>query len=243
MSRRSSLGEVLLPIDEESRRLAVAWAEEVVEEALSLVWKGFDLLAANELKGGQDLGGLDPEQLERELTQWHSANITTVWARTTGGYGSFVPSHEHHEFERRKGGKAVPPSNDIGFVHRDKKRWCLPVEAKLLPSARALSEYLKDVTVKYAEGVAAPLVGECGMVGYLLRGTTDDVLARLSIALKQPLLPVAAFPDRAHRTTNHARVTAPMLRVHHMILSCVPSRGPGPSEGGTRVREGAQGPA
>lgn len=220
MSRRKSLGEILWPDDRVSRRLAVEWAESIVEQALELVWRGFDQVAAKELKDHPDLVAGDPEQLEREMTQWHSLELTKVWAQTTNGYASFTPIHEPHELETRKGGEAMPPSNDIGFIHCDNKRWKLPVEAKLLPSGKALSEYVKDVTVKYVGGIAAPLVGECGMVGYLLRGTSEEVFDGLSTALGQKLLAVDYFVERAHRTTMHARRTAPRLRVHHMVMSC-----------------------
>lgn len=223
MSRRRSLGEIVMPIDDKTRQFAVAWAEDVIELALTLVWRGFDRVMANELKGRHDLADLDPEQLEREITQWHSLSITVIWAQVTNGYSSLIPVHEHHEFEKRKGGKAVPPSNDIGFVHRDNKRLCLPIEGKLLPTAKALSEYVKDVTDKYVMGVAAPFVGECGMVGYLLQGTASGVFNKLASELKQSLLCVESFRDRPHRTTEHSRAVAPRLRVHHMVMSCVPT--------------------
>ncbi|WP_225414008.1 hypothetical protein [Stigmatella hybrida] len=222
MNRRRSLGEILWPEDEESLRLAVAWADSIAEQALELVWRGFDLVAANELKDRPNLVAIRPEQLERELTQWHFLGIQTVWVAETDGFPSFQPIHEAHEFERRKGGKAMPPSYDIGFIHNHNRRWKLPVEAKLLWSSEALAAYLGDVTVKYAGGVAAPWVGECGMVGYLLKGTADEVFAGLAARLGVALESVVRFEHRAHRTTVHARATGPRLRVHHMVMSCVP---------------------
>jgi hypothetical protein len=224
VSRRETLGEILYPDDPESRRLAVEWAESIVEEAFGLVWSAFDQVAAKELRGRYDLVSIDPEQLEREIAQWHSLALTVVWAQVTGGYASFVPIHEQFEFETRKGGSAMPPSNDFGFIHCENKRWKLPVEAKLLPSGRAVCEYVKDVVVKFGEGTAAPLVGECGVVGYLLRGTAAEVFAEISTALEQGLESVECFAGRAHRTTVHSRGTAPRLRVHHMVMSCVPNR-------------------
>lgn len=225
MSRRKSLGEIVLPNDEESRRLAIEWSGAVVEQVLDLVWRGFDLIASHELKDGIGLAELHPEQLERELTQWHFLAIQRIWKVETNGFPSFQPIHEPHEFETRKGGNAMPPSCDIGFIHSDNRRWQLPVEAKVLWSSKALSEYLEDVTVKYAAGVAAPLVGECGMVGYLLKGTADEVFAGLASRLGQSLERVVRFADRAHKTTVHVRATAPMLRVHHMVMSFVPLSG------------------
>ena len=223
MSRRMSLGEIRWPDDEESRRLAVAWAESVVEQALDLVWRGFDHVAAHDLRDGPNLAAVRPEQLERELTQWHSIAVTRVWAQETRGYASFVPSHEPHEFESRKGGKAMPPSYDLGFIHCENKRWKLPIEAKLLPSDESLAEYLGDIQRKYVPGIAAPWVGECGMVGYLLKGMADEVFKGLAGRLNQQLTCVERFKEREHRTTMHSRETAPTLRVHHMMMSCVPT--------------------
>lgn len=116
----------------------------------------------------------------------------------------------------------MPPSYDIGFIHSQNRRWKIPVEAKLLWSSEALAEYFGDVTVKYTGGVAAPWVGEGGMVGYLLKGTADEVFEGLAVRLEQVLARVVRFADRAHRTTVHARTTAPKLRLHHMVMSCMP---------------------
>ncbi len=222
MSRRGSLGEMLWPDDEESRSQAVVWAKSIVEQALDLVWSGFEQMVANELKEGPNLGALHPEQLERELTQWHADAVTTLWAQKTCGYASFIPSHEMHEFESRKGGKAMPPSYDLGFVHRQCKRWKLPVEAKILTSSAALAGYLGDIQKKYLPGVAAPWVGECGMIGYLLSGLAEEAFVVLQERLKQQLMCIESFKDRKHRTTEHMRLKAPMLRIHHMVMSCVP---------------------
>lgn len=227
MRGRRSLGEILWPDDEQSRRQAIDWAESIAEQALDLVWRAFDRLAAHELRDRPDLAAHAPEQLERELTQRHAAELTVAWARETGGYGSFCPLHESHEPASRKGGKAMPPSNDFAFVHMVNKRWSLPVEAKVLWSDRALGEYLKDVNGKYLEGVAAPLVGECGMIGYLLKGTAEGVFEVLKVKLAQQLGYVQRFADRTHRTTTHDRKTAPRLRIHHMVMSCAPREGSG----------------
>lgn len=222
MSRRQSLGEILWPDDDDSRRQAIAWATTIVEQALDLVWRAFDRMMANELKGRPDLVAQKPEQLERELTQWHFDWLNREWARETCGYSSFGPIHEAHEHESRAGGKAAPPSNDLAFIHIVNKRWKLPVEAKLLWSDGDLREYVGDVRTKYLKGVAAPLVGECGMIGYLLRGTVDEVFKGIEKELANELGRVPCFADRPHRTTVHGRETAPTLRIHHMVMSCAP---------------------
>lgn len=115
----------------------------------------------------------------------------------------------------------MPPSYDMGFAHRKYKHLILPVEAKLLPSAKALAEYMKDVELKYIGGVAAPMVGECGMIGYLLAGSCDDVFVGLTMRLGQQLLRLEPFEKREHRTSSHERTACPRLRIHHMVMSCV----------------------
>lgn len=228
MNRRKTYGEIRWPDDRDSRRFAVEWAESVVEQALNDVWCAFDDMVVNELDNSPDLVATHPEQLERELTQWHSIAVQRRWAKRTRGRGSVVPIHEAHELESRKGGKAMPPSYDLAFIHIGNKRWKLPIEAKLLPSATMLRLYVEDIQKKYIPGIAAPLVGECGMIGYLLAGRAGDVFKRLAATLKQPLLTVERFKDRAHKATVHARVKAPKLRIHHMVMSCIPiERGEG----------------
>ncbi len=60
------------------------------------------------------------------------------------------------------------------------------------------------------------------MIGYLLAGKTDEAFRRLAAKLKQSLGTVERFKDRAHKTTVHVRATAPKLRIHHMVMSCLP---------------------
>ena len=220
MTRRSSLGEMLWPHDEAARQLAVEWAEAIVEEAMGLVWCAFDHMQQNELGEPLEFDGR-PDQLERELTQLHAQSVTIVWAQRSGGFPSFVPGQELREFVSRKGGKAMPPSYDMGFAHLRHKHWILPVEAKVLPSSRALAEYMKDVELKYIGGVKAPMVGECGMIGYLIAGSCDDVFVGLTMRLGQQLLRLEPFEKREHRTSSHERAACPRLRIHHMVMSCV----------------------
>jgi len=217
MKRRASLGEMQYPSAPGDREKAVAWAEMIVEAALTLVWGGFERLVANDLRG-IDVAERDPEQLERELVQLHFFHIQDIWKET------FVPfgvGTEVHEFATRSGGNATPTSNDLAFVHNSRRRWKLPVEAKVLWTDRAIAEYLKDIEEKFLPGIAAPFVGEGGQIGYLLSGEEARVFEALRARLNQPLRPVPCFSSRAHRTSTHDRATAPPLRVHHMVMSCV----------------------
>ena len=69
----------------------------------------------------------------------------------------------------RTSGKAKPPANDMGFVSVANLRWFWAIEAKVIFSPGALAEYLKDVKGKFIPGRGSPLIGDGGMIGYLLR--------------------------------------------------------------------------
>ncbi len=88
----------------------------------------------------------------------------------------------------------------------------------VLPTSAVLAEYLKDVRAKFVAGIAAPLVGEGGMIGYLLQGFPKDVFDKLADELGQRLLPVSEFSTREHLSSRHERREALSLRLHHMIM-------------------------
>jgi hypothetical protein len=92
-----------------------------------------------------------------------------------------------------------------------------------LPTSAALAEYLNDVRGKFATGIAGPSVGEGGMIGYLLKGSPRDIFDKLADELGQPLLPVSEFNARQHRSSNHDRTDAPLLRLHYLIMELVNS--------------------
>jgi hypothetical protein len=134
---------------------------------LDWVWRAFDRLRT------EHIGRVDMtkplEQLERDLTDLHFGEIQQIWAQDTGGTSAFYPDHEIPEFESRHSAKAQPPAYDLGFVLRDNPRCIWPIEAKVVRKASILGAYLADVRDKFMAGIAAPFVGEAGMIGYLLR--------------------------------------------------------------------------
>ncbi len=133
--------------------------------------------------------------------------------------------HEWPEMETRSGPSAKPPSYDMAFVSTaTNQRWAMAVEAKVFPTKGQLSEYMKDVNKKFAGGVACPLVGEGGMIGYLLCDETDAVFVAIEKRLKQILGKAVEFAGRPRRTSDHIRANAPNLRLHHMLM--VFQRGP-----------------
>lgn len=215
MSRYRTLSELAWPVDPQDADLPVRWAEEVAVQVLGWVWRGYDGLNG-------ELGGVDftqpLEQLERNLTELHYYQIQQRWAQETQGFSSIHPGHEIPELLSRSSASAKPPAYDLGFVHAEQRLWKWPVEAKLLPGPAALAEYLKDVHGKFGSGVASPIVGEGGMIGYLLKGHEEVVLAGLAKELVQELSILPEFAARPHRASRHLRADAPALRLHHMIM-------------------------
>lgn len=160
------------------------------------------------------------EQLERDLTRNHFIEIQELFKLETDGFSSFVPVPEWPEMESRTSPSAKPPAYDLAFVSLTNRRWAWPIEAKVVPSPTRLAKYLKDVDDKFVAGIAAPLVGEGAMIGYLLTPETTLVFENLAKRLGQALEPVPEFRDRQHRVSYHPRVRAPRLRLHHMLMEC-----------------------
>lgn len=217
MNRRLTLSEMVWPDDPEDSHLPVEWAESVAVHVLDWVWRGFDTVRDKYLDS-VDLTSQTPEQLERNLTELHFLENSLLWARENGGFSSVQPCHESPELESRSSASAKPPAYDLGFVHIENRRWKWPIEAKVLSTAGAVSDYLKDVREKFISGVAAPFVGEGGMIGYLWKGSPSEVFARVANELGQPLLTVAGFETRQHHSSRHERAHAPALRLHHLIM-------------------------
>lgn len=215
---RPTLSDLRWPMDEDSRQQAEEWAAGESNRLLDWTWRGFDALRANVLSHVDLNQPLD--QLERDLTSKHFIEINRIWAAETGGECSFVPHHEFPENQTRPGGSGKPPASDISFIWYENQRVSWPIEAKVLKTPGTLAEYVTD-TAKFVNGIAAPLVGEGAQIAYLLTGLPDDLFSNLNARLSSPLQVVPEFPSRPHRTSSHARTTAPDLRLHHMAMLCV----------------------
>jgi hypothetical protein len=94
----------------------------------------------------------------------------------------------------------------------------VPIEAKVVLTPNALAEYLKDVRNKFIAGIAAPIVGEGAMIGYLLSGDDGEFFDELGGEMKLSFMTMPKFRDRPHRTSEHARNSRPDLRLHHMAM-------------------------
>jgi hypothetical protein len=214
---RPTASELRWPMDDESRRQAEVWAAGISNQVLDWTWRAFDALRANVLSQvnlNQPL-----EQLERDLTSKHFIEIQRIFGAETDGFSSIVPHHEYPENESAPGGSGKPPASDIGFVWYENQRVSWPIEAKVLKTPATLAPYLGDVE-KFANGIAAPFVGEGAQIAYLLNGTTADFLSSLKTKLSTPLQAVPEFSARAHWACVLLRTAAPNLRLHHMAMRC-----------------------
>ncbi|HVU07290.1 MAG TPA: hypothetical protein VHG89_01960 [Verrucomicrobiae bacterium] len=217
MSRYPTLSELAWPMDDESRLQAQEWANGIVSQVLDWTWRAFDMVRASAL-GSVDLTQ-SLEQLERDLARHHFREINILWAQETGGECAFMPHHEYPELETRSPAPAKPPAYDIAFVWNANPRLAWPIEAKVVPTANTLADYLGDVK-KFTDGIAAPLSGIGAQIAYLLTGTTDDFFNNLRTRLSLPLQTLTEFSARAHRVSSHARKSSPDLQLHHMAMGC-----------------------
>jgi hypothetical protein len=220
MSRRSTFSELAFAGDMQDPNLPVEWARGVAIQILNWMWQAFDRLRIGVLWRVDLTQPLD--QLERDLTRNHFMELQAVFQIATAGYASFYPEREWDEMETLSSSQAKPPAYDFAFVHYEHRRWAWPIEAKVLLTPATLHAYMGDVREKFEAGVAAPIVGEGGMIAYLLSDTADAVFENLQTQLGQTLAIVPEFTDRPHRVSNHPRVSYPPLRLHHMMMVCGP---------------------
>lgn len=219
MSRRPTFSQLRWPDDPSGQELPAQWATSVSFRILGLTWRAFDRLQAYHLSQVDLSQPL--EQLERDLTRNHFVEIQFLFSNETDGFASFAPVPEWPEMESRSPAPARPPTYDFAFVATANRRWAWPLEAKVVTSPNALSEYLKDVRDKFIEGIAAPLTGEGAMIAYLLTPDVPEVFRNLNAQLNPTLKRAPGFQDRPHRISHHSRESAPDLDLHHLLMQCV----------------------
>ena len=219
MSRRPTISEQRWPNDPNLTVQARQWAGDVAVQVLDWTWRAFDRLKSGYLSKVDLTQPL--EQVERSLTAAHYIELNALWAQETGGYSSISPVSEWSEMETRPSAPGKPPAYDFAFVWCENHRIAWPIEAKVVPGARSIAEYMTDVE-KFTTGVAAPLSGEGGVIAYLLKGKEADFLAVLQSKLTASLMTPSAseLAARAHRMSHHDRATAPGLRLHHLVMLC-----------------------
>jgi len=214
MPRRRSPLEANLPVPDDFVLLAKRWHNDAIDILLDFTWKGLDRLKAQGLI-------FDPQQenLEREITQLLEPEIREVMS----GAEPYYLQHGPFESETRQPAPAQPPQYDLGFVLRANRRAIWPIEAKVLRTDGATSDYVKDVQTAFLTATYAPFSSEAAMLGYLLSGSPAKTLAQIATALACTLRPHPRFLDRDHRLSRHTRnIPSGMpypadFTCHHMI--------------------------
>jgi hypothetical protein len=193
---------------------ASSWLRESEQMMLRNVWEGFDRLTRIRPE-------FDGRDLERSITERLESSIQD----SMSGYEPFTVQHGPHERETMKPPPAQPPQYDIAFVFRADTRVMWPLEAKVLETPRALGPYVNDVNEQFLTCRYAPFSASGAMLGYLLSGSTEDVLHGLSTRLSCELEMPAHFAERPYRISEHVR-SVPVgkaypkgFRCHHLILT------------------------
>ncbi len=208
----------------EFRAIANAWPAHVVKQILTLVWDGFDRMRA--LPNFKQLDfAAGYAQLERSLTDLHMDEITLLWRESASKFESFIPKHEPWEWQAITRRSARPPSCDLGFVLMSNRRIRWAVEAKVLESPTAISDYLADLQ-KYLDGRSAPFAAESALGAYLVSGASDEVFTAIAQRLNCELKPHEDFPSRPHRCSEHERSSTQLTEgmptkfiCHHLVFS------------------------
>ncbi len=161
---------------------------------LGLIWRGYDQMQS-------DKPIVDGRGLERSITQLLEPRI----GRAMTGYEPFYVQHGPFEHETMQPPPAQPPQYDIAFILREEERIMWPMEAKVLETAGAVSEYIKDIHAQYLTCRYAPFSGEGAMLGYLLSGTTSDAFQNIAKKTPCEMKDHPAFPSRPQKLSRHTR--------------------------------------
>jgi hypothetical protein len=213
----SFLDTVVCPIPTDFVALAGKWCANQSVVLLTLVWKAYDLLLT-ELPAG-----IDSKDLERSITQSLELRIDRVMS----GDEPFQIQHGPFERESMQSPPAQPPQYDLAFVLSANELIMWPLEAKVLETDSAVSEYVKGVNKRFLSCYYAPFSSEGAMLGYLLSGTPGRAFDELEAKIPCTLAVHPGFVDRAARVSDHTRQVEPQkaypinFRCHHLILEFI----------------------
>ncbi|MGA2864087.1 MAG: hypothetical protein ABSF95_06320 [Verrucomicrobiota bacterium] len=194
-------------------KLAGGWCCDQSVILLSFVWGAYDRMKL-------DNPAVDDRDLERSLTQLFEVRIR----REMSGDEPFYIQHGPYERETMKRPPAQPPQYDLAFVLNADERIMWPLEAKVLETAKAVSEYVLEVREQFLACRYAPFCSEGAMLGYLLTGSPGEAFTNIAAKVPCTLEEHPKFPSRAHRTSRHRRTVPAGKRYpadfccHHLIL-------------------------
>jgi hypothetical protein len=173
---------------------ACAWMNEPASWLLGFVWEGYDAMC-------RDRPTIDNRDLERSITQLLEPRIRDAMS----GDEPFYIQHGPFERETMVSPPAQPPAYDLAFVFRADERIMWPLEAKVLETSGGIAEYERAIREQFLTCRYAPFSKSGAMLGYLLKGSAHDSLARIALKLDCALEAVAAFAERPLRISRHTR--------------------------------------
>jgi len=193
--------------------LAGTWGRDQSTILLGFVWRAYDQMRS-------DNTSIDARDLERSITQILEPRIH----RAMSGDEPFFIQHGPYERETMKSPPAQPPQYDLAFILNADERIMWPMEAKVLETVVAVSEYARDIQEQFLKCRYAPFSSEGAMLGYLLSGAPTDAFQNIAEKVPCELEDHPGFPSRPQRVSNHVRSVPtgkayPLtFRCHHLML-------------------------
>ena len=192
--------------------LAGVWCRDQSAILLGFIWQAYDQMKLDDPE-------VNPKSLERSITQLLEPRVRDVMS----GDEPFYIQHGSYEHETMKKPPAQPPQYDMAFVLRADERIMWPSEAKVLETAKSVSEYVKEMRQQFIECRYAPFCSEGSMLGYLLSGIPADAFEKIANDVPCVLENHQNFPSRPQKISVHHRnvpagksLTAE-FRCHHLI--------------------------
>ena len=214
MGERVLLTQPSNPVPMDFVALADRWCADYSTRLLNFVWQGYDLLV-KELPAA-----IDGQDLERSITEALELRIRNVMS----GYEPFVIQHGPYERETKMPPPAQPPQYDLAFKLFAQERIMWPLEAKVLETDGAVSDYKNDVNNQFLTCRYAPFSSEGAMLGYLLKGRPENVFRNLEEKIPCSLTAHPDFKNRSCKMSDHVRQVEAgkpypsRFRCYHLIL-------------------------
>jgi hypothetical protein len=185
------------------QEVANRWCQDQSRLLLDLVWRGCDLLLA------QDLNVVPFSDADEVKEESLNHLLTLRINQCKSGDEPFCVQHQPPEQTKRKRGRGRSPQPDIGFILYGYPRAVWPLEAKVLSNDQGVGPYVAEINDNFITCRYATFSSEGAMLGYLLQGEPERTFAAIATSLAQPLIPHLHFPDRAQRVTHHQRGQVP----------------------------------
>jgi hypothetical protein len=222
-TRGKTVPESLYPQPpEELVRLADLWTADASDLILRAIWSGYERLR-NDHRLLHALNDAT-DDLERGITQLLELAIREELT----GLEPFDVQHGVPEGESRKDPPARPREYDIAFIHYGNIRIMWPLEAKVMPPERKLTEYTDTLAERYLTCEYAPFVASGCMAGYVLSGDAAQLFADIADVLGVPLLSLPKSSWKNHRISDHVRQVPAgrqypaRFRCHHLMMVLKP---------------------